>query len=202
MPYNIATLISNPDALHLLMASNDRRDRRWMVLFVVAAMFLVASRWHLLRQSAGLKEVAERKPAPDRTLPMLGGGVWKLSEHRGQVVMINYWATWCEPCREELSGIEQVARESAPNGLAVVGISMDTAPSAQTRAQKVQQYVDVYRVPYPIAFPDTKRNAEWGNISLPTTILIDRQGRVAKTYVGVVEREILAKDVVSLLAES
>ena len=184
------------------MGSDEKRDRRWMVLFVVAALLLGATRWHFSGQSAGLKPVPERKTMADLTLTQLGGGVWKLGDHRGQVVLINYWATWCGPCREEIPGLLQVARESGPQGLAVVGVSMDTAPTVQAKDQMVQQFVTLYRVPYTIAFPDATMNMESQDMGLPTTILIDRQGRAAKTYVGEVERAVLAKDVAALLAES
>ncbi len=184
------------------MALNDQRDRRWVLLFLVAALLFGATRWHFSGQSAGLKSVAERKLMADMTLAQLGGGEWKLADHRGQVVLINYWATWCEPCRDELTGLLQVARESGPQGLAIVGVSMDTARTAQAKAQMVQQFVTLYRVPYPIAFPNATTNMESQDMGLPTTVLIDRQGRAAKTYVGEVERAVLAKDVAALLAES
>ncbi len=173
-----------------------------MVVFVAAALLLGATRWHFSGQSAGLKPVADRKPVPDMTLAQLGGGKWKLDDHRGQVVLINYWATWCGPCRDELPGLLQVARESGPQGLAMVGVSMDSASSVQAKQELVQQFVMRYRVPYPIAFPNATTNMESQDIGLPTTVLIDRHGRAAKTYIGEVERAILAKDVAALLAES
>ena len=184
------------------MGSDEKRDWRWVIFFMAAAMVLGAVRWHFSGQSAGLKPVTERKPMADMTLVQLGGGEWKLADHRGQVVLVNYWATWCEPCRDELPGLLQVSRESGPQGLTVVGVSMDNAPTIQAKAQMVQQFVTRYRVPYPIAFPDSTMNMESQDIGLPTTILIDRQGRAAKTYVGEVERSVLAKDVAALLAES
>jgi thiol-disulfide isomerase/thioredoxin len=183
------------------MPTTNPNDRRWMILFLVAALCLVATRWHFVRQSAGVEPVAQRKPAPDMILPQLGGGQWKLADHRGQVVLVNYWATWCEPCRDELPGLLRVAHDSAPKGLAVVGVSFDSGHEP-ARTQAVQSFVTQFRVPYPIAFPDRTLNFESGDIGLPTSILIDRQGRAAKTYVGEVDRATLAKDVAALLAES
>ncbi len=183
------------------MGLNDRNDRRWMIVFLAAALCLIATRWHIAHSSPGLLPIATRKAAPEMTLPQLGGGQWKLADHRGQVVMINYWATWCEPCRDELPGLLRVARDSAPRGLAVVGVSFDYG-SGQARAQAVQSFVNLYRVPYPIAFPDARLDLETRDIGLPTTVLVDRHGRAAKTYVGPVDRATLTTDIAALLGES
>jgi cytochrome c biogenesis protein CcmG, thiol:disulfide interchange protein DsbE len=183
------------------MGLNDRNDRRWMIVFLTAALCLIATRWHIAHPSAGLAPVTTRKPAPEMTLPQLGGGEWKLADHQGQVVLINYWATWCEPCRNELPGLLRVARESAPQGLAVVGISFDYG-DGQARAQVVQSFVNLYHVPYPIAFPDSTLDLESRDIGLPTTVLIDRHGRAAKTYFGEVDRATLTTDIAALLGES
>jgi cytochrome c biogenesis protein CcmG, thiol:disulfide interchange protein DsbE len=178
---------------------DERGSRVWMYGFVTAAVLLGAVRWHIARQSAGLRPVAERRAMGPLELPQLDGGEWKLADHRGQVVLINYWATWCEPCQEELPGLMQVARESGPKGLAVVGVSLDAGANAQT---KVQQFVARYRIAYPVAFADAMRGGPFSVEVLPTTVLIDRQGRVAKRYVGGVERDDVARDVAALLAES
>ncbi len=119
-----------------------------------------------------------------------------MASHRGQVVLVNYWATWCGPCREEMPGLSKLARQLAPQGLAVVGISLDQAPRA-----KVQAFVSAMQVPYPIAFPAPLSQTEWGMTGIPATILIDRHGRVAKTYVGAVREADLRADAEALLAE-
>jgi cytochrome c biogenesis protein CcmG/thiol:disulfide interchange protein DsbE len=182
------------------MGIDERHNRRWMVVFLVAALFLVATRWHAEHAAAGVLPVSARKLEPEMTLPQLGGGEWKLADHRGQVVLINYWATWCEPCRDELPSLLRVARDSVPQGLAVVGISLDSG-SGQARTRAVQSFVDLYRVPYPIAFPDAQLDLESQNISLPSTVLVDRHGRAAKTYVGEIDRATVAADTSALLAE-
>lgn len=128
----------------------------------------------------------------------IDGGEWKLADHRGQVVLINYWATWCEPCQDELPGLLQVARESGPQGLAVVGVSLDSMPGAKTQ---VEQFAARFKLPYPIAYAATSA-MQPREFEIPTTVLIDRQGRTAKIYVGEVERASLQKDVDALLAES
>jgi cytochrome c biogenesis protein CcmG/thiol:disulfide interchange protein DsbE len=180
------------------MARHNQPDRRWMFLFVFAAMLLGASRWRVSGQSAGLIPVANREPTPNLTLPQLGGGQWTLADHRGQVVLLNFWATWCEPCRDELPDLLQVVRQSAPHGLAAVGVSMDSGPDAQAQ---VRQFVSLFRLPYPIAFPDAAMSAGANGIGVPTTVLLDKQGRRAKTYVGELDRVSLARDIAALQSE-
>jgi thiol-disulfide isomerase/thioredoxin len=132
------------------------------------------------------------------TLRQTDGGTWTLADHRGRVVLINYWATWCEPCLEELPALKRIGREAGPKGLDMVGVSVDAGPDAQA---KVRQYVTLFRVPYPVAFRDAKEDGAVDLMGLPVTLLLDRQGRVAKTYVGAIEGDEVAGDVATLLAE-
>ena len=169
-----------------------------MLLFLVAALVLGASRWRVSGQSAGMIPIAQRESTPNLTLPQLGGGQWMLSDHRGQVVLMNFWATWCEPCRDELPDLLQVIRAAGPRGLSAVGVSMDTGPAAHAQ---VQQFVAQYRLPYPIAFPDATMSIGAEGIGVPTTVLLDKQGRRATTYVGEVDKATLARDVAALLTE-
>jgi peroxiredoxin len=167
-------------------------------LFLTVAILLGAMRWRGASQSAGLKPIADRKPMADLALPQIDGGEWKLADHRGQVVLINYWATWCEPCQDELPGLLQVARESGPQGLAVVGVSLDSMPGERTQ---VEQFAARFKLPYPIAYAGTSA-MQPREFEIPTTVLIDRQGRTAKVYVGEAGRANLQADVDALLAES
>ncbi len=133
---------------------------------------------------------------PDLQLAQLNGGTWKLADHQGQVVLINYWATWCGPCRIELPVLAKVARENEPLGLAVVGVDLDKGDH-----NLIEPFVERYRLPYPIAIPAAMSQIEAGLEGVPTTILVDRNGHVAKTYVGAVREEDLEADVQQALTE-
>lgn len=143
------------------------------------------------------KPASSRTAMPDLALPKLGGGSWKLSEHRGQVVLVNFWATWCPPCRQETPGLIDLAHHYSPRGLVIAGVSLDEGGAAP-----VQSFVHEFNVPYTILVPPPDSPYVAGIQSLPTSILIDRTGRVAKTYMGAVREATLAKDVERLLAES
>jgi len=133
---------------------------------------------------------------PALVLTQLDGGTWRMEDHRGQVVLVNYWATWCGPCREETPGLVRLSRELGPKGLAVVGVSIDEGSRG-----KVQQFVDEFKVPYPVAFPEAMSPMAEGMAGVPTTILVDRGGRVAKTYVGAAREADFEADVGVLLRE-
>ena len=179
------------------MQMSTRRERWVMWGFVALAVLLGGFAWyHATSQAGGIAPVSERKPMPALELAQLGGGEWRMADHRGQVVLINYWATWCGPCREEIPGLGRLSQGLGPRGLAVVGVSIDKGGR-----DKVRGFVNDFKVPYPVAFPDPLSQMEWGMAGVPTTILVDREGRVAKSYVGAVREADFRKDVEVLLAE-
>jgi peroxiredoxin len=175
-----------------------RNGDRWVRYgFVVAAVVLGAvAVWWAGSQAGGITQESERKAMPAVVLEQLGGGEWRMADHRGQVVLLNYWATWCGPCWEETPGLVRLAKELGPQGLAVVGISVD-----EGGREKVRKFVEDFKVPYPVAFPAAMSQLEWGLEGVPTTILVDREGRVAKSYLGAVREADFRRDVEALLAE-
>jgi len=174
------------------------RRSRWIRYAVGLAGFaIVAWAWHFgARQSGGIQPADERKAMPQLVMTQLDGGAWRMADHRGQVVLLNYWATWCGPCWEETPGLIRLSKELGPKGLAVVGVSIDEGGAA-----KVKKFVADFHVPYPVTMQDHGSQMEYGMAGVPTTILVDRQGRVAKTYVGAVREKDFAEDVGVLLAE-
>jgi cytochrome c biogenesis protein CcmG/thiol:disulfide interchange protein DsbE len=142
-------------------------------------------------------EPANRASMPDFQLPGLDGKIWKLSDHRGRVVLVNFWATWCPPCRMETPGLVDLANRYRGKGLEVVGISLD-----ENGAEAVRPFVARYHVPYPVLLPDLNSSLASAIESLPTTLLVDRTGRVSKRYDGAVPEEVFRRDVERLLAEN
>jgi len=173
-------------------------DRKWAILaFAVAAalVFFLSQRQGAAR-AGGITPVARRRPAPAMVLERMDGGSWRLRDHRGQVVLINLWATWCGPCREETPGLVRLYQDMAPRGLEIVGLSLDVGDR-----EKVRSFARRFQVPYPIVFPEPMSQLADTLEGVPTTILIDRDGRIAKTYVGAVRQAIFAADIGELLAE-
>lgn len=118
-------------------------------------------------------------PAPDFSLSTLEGQIVTLSALRGQVVFLNFWATWCPPCREEMPSIERLHRELRDQGLVVLAVDVDESP------ERVAKFVKDFRLSFPVPL-DAGSNlfSTYGAPGLPTTMLIDRRGRVVGMALG------------------
>lgn len=171
-------------------------------LFAAAVLWIVFASQSWTDQAAGVKAVQDRKPVADLILPELNGSSWRLSYHRGQVVLINYWASWCAPCRQETPGLIDLARDYRYKGLSIVGVSMDGVDkSAEGGKRAVESFLREFHVPYPVLMPDFASLSAPAVEALPTTVLLDRKGRAAKSYVGAVRESVFRADVDRLLAE-
>ena len=121
------------------------------------------------------------------SLPDTKGTKQSLSQWRGKVIVINFWATWCEPCREEMPEFVLEQKELGPRGLQFVGIAVD-------QPDKVDRFAKELQLNYPAligGYDAVELSASMGNrlAALPFTIVIDRQGRVVQTHLGPVKRE-------------
>jgi cytochrome c biogenesis protein CcmG, thiol:disulfide interchange protein DsbE len=164
----------------------------WPVLTVGIAAYALGPL--LSNQFGSVKPVTDRTAAVDFTLSTLEGESWSLADQRGKVVLVNFWATWCPPCRMETPDLVATHGKYENRGFTVVGVTLDETPD-----EDVPPFVERYGMQYPILLPSAEVG---GNItSLPTSLLIDRNGRVAKTYRGIVTESALARDVEALLKE-
>jgi len=165
-------------------------------LFAVAILWIALASQSWSDQKAGVTAVKDRHAVADLVMPQLNGGSWRLSEHRGEVVLINYWASWCGPCREETPGLIDLARDYRYKGLSIVGVSMDMGGKPA-----VDSFIGEFHMPYPVLMPDLASLSAPAVEALPTTVLVDRNGRAAKSYVGAVKESIFRADVDQLLRE-
>ena len=121
------------------------------------------------------------------TLPDAGGRAQAISQWRGKVLVVNFWATWCVPCREEMPEFVRAQNEYGGKGLQIVGIAVDNA-------DKVQQFSHELGLNYPAligGYPAMDLSKALGNelLALPFTLVLDRQGKVAYTHLGPVKPE-------------
>ncbi len=158
----------------------------------VAVLFIVApeSWWQF-----GVSPENGRKLAANFVLTNLNRGEWNFTEHRGKVVVVNYWATWCPPCRFETPGLVSFAGEYGSRGVEVVGVTVDEDLAA------VPPFVEKYQIKYPILVSGFNPNISAEGMSLPTTFLYDKNGRLAKKYTGIVLESTLKSDAEILLRE-
>jgi len=170
-----------------------------LLVAVIAAAIVLAN---LVSARLGLGSHGVLKAAADRCgttrieLPDLNGRMWRLEDRKGKVVLINFWATWCPPCAEETPVLKRVAREFHGAGFELVGVAMD-----EDGPRVVRDFVARHRVEYPVLMPSRREIAASGIENLPTSYLVDRQGRTAKSYVGAVGQIELERDIRRLLSE-
>jgi cytochrome c-type biogenesis protein len=121
---------------------------------------------------------AAAEPAPDVDLKTTDGKPLKLSDLKGQVVLLNFWATWCVPCRSEIPGLNEMQRALAPRGLKVVGVTTSDT------ADLVREYQKDVKQDYTVALGDDGVAAKYAVGVLPTTFVIDRDGRIRQKVIG------------------
>jgi peroxiredoxin len=135
------------------------------------------------------------EPAPDFSLTTLEGETLTLSDLKGQVVLLDFWATWCPPCREEIPGFIALQEKYGDRGLTVVGISVDDAGR-----ETVAAFVEKNKMNYPIVMSDGKVEEAYGPImGIPTTFLIEQRGRIVGKYVGYHDREVFEREILAQL---
>jgi cytochrome c biogenesis protein CcmG, thiol:disulfide interchange protein DsbE len=135
--------------------------------------------------------------APPVTFELLDDGTTTLAGLKGRVVLVNFWATWCPPCRAEMPGIESTYEATRDAGFTVVGVSMDDKAPPQVAA-----WLREHGIAYPVALGTPTVAAAFGGVnSLPTSFLIDRRGRVRYTIQGMFAGVALRAAVDRLLAE-
>jgi len=168
----------------------------WLLLALAASPLLISLLRNARPLHADIIPPDRRAIMPPFTIPDLDGKTWSLDEHRGKVVLVNFFATWCPPCQSETPDLVAAAAEYGPKGLVVVGVSLDRGD-----AEIVRQFARQYKIPYPVLMPPSSAPVTQNITSIPVTILLDRQGRVAANTVGAVSASTLGHNIHTLLAE-
>lgn len=138
---------------------------------------------------------AQTRPAPTLVLKDLKGRAIRLSDYKGKIVLLNFWATWCPPCRAEMPELVRMQREYARRGLQIIGITYP--PERRARARK---FVARLKLNYPIAFGTRRTKAlfDWGK-ELPLTVVVDREGNIRDIIKGILLPEEFEQKIKPLL---
>lgn len=167
------------------------------VILIVVAIILVIVLYKEARHRAaqtGAVSATGHSLAPDFSLTDLNGQPLDLSSYRGKVVLLDFWATWCTPCRGEIPHFVEFQNNYHDQGLQVIGISMDDD------LKPVGPFYQEYKMNYPVALGNDKIAQAYGGIlGLPVTFLIGRDGHIQEKYVGAVDISTIEQGIKSLL---
>jgi len=139
--------------------------------------------------TTSLKAQGENLPAPDFVLKDLQGKDVKLADYKGKVLILNFWATWCPPCRAEIPDFVESYAANKNKGLEILGLSVD-----RMTADELLPFVSMAKINYPVALADARivQDYEPGNY-IPATIIIDKKGTLRHRHVGQMDKDTLVR---------
>ena len=178
------------------------RNALVFVVLVGAIIGMLAAGKYLdrTRKHGPLKMVGNVKGvrAPDFDLATLDGRRVKLSDFRGKAVLLNFWATWCPPCKIEMPWFVDLQKQYGKDGLVVLGVAMD-----DTEPPKIAEFAHEMGVNYQVLLGTDQVSDDYGNVQyLPTTFYLDRNGIIVDKAAGLFSREEIETDVKKILASS
>ncbi len=173
--------VDNPPSGPYSCLMNTRKKFRILIALAFLSLFPVP-------------QVEAEEEIPNLNLMTINGQPWKLSDYKGQVVLINFFATWCGPCRKEVPDLVTLQKEFGSKGLSIIGLAFNSDPEAVVR------FAAKYKINYPVAVYGKDDVKKYGGVSaVPTTFLVDRKGKLAGGAEGLVPKAVLEKKIKELL---
>lgn len=178
------------------------------LIILITAVAVIGGAWVLQNtwlKGAGAGSSSGNLPdAPDVTFTMLDGKTVSLADYRGQVVLVNFWATWCGPCRIEMPWFIEFQRKYAEQGFTILGVAMDDNPAVVGPWLQNERF-DVDGQPAALNYPilignDAIADRFGGIIGMPTTLVISRDGKIAKRFIGLVSHDKIVAEIEKQLA--
>jgi cytochrome c biogenesis protein CcmG/thiol:disulfide interchange protein DsbE len=148
----------------------------------------------LLTTAADTTPTDVRKTAPNFTLVDSKGASVRLSDYKGKVVLLDFWATWCHGCKTEIPWYMEFQQKYRNKGLSVIGVAMD-----EDGWKSVKPYIEETKINYTIVVGNEELAKKYGADSLPVTLLIDREGKIAESHAGMVDKATFEKDLQMLV---
>lgn len=167
----------------------SKRNIIWIIIILMIGIYLfptIKNRVAFAGNKPALNEMA-----PDFSLKNLSGKNVRLSDFKGRVVLVNFWASWCPPCKMEIPGFQKVYTAYKDRGFTIIGIAMDDVSSS---------FIKDMGMTYPVVMANDKVIRDYGNISgIPTSFLVGRDGRIIKKVMGMYFESSLKSDLVNAL---
>ena len=184
------------------MTNKNPRQVTPLVLLGLGLILIAVSGYYILEGTSAQDELSTVPvrvdfPAPELTLSDLNGEIRSLTDYRGQVVLVNLWATWCPPCKEEMPTLQAFHNKYNDDGFAVIAVNDgDPTPDVVQFAQDYQLTFPVWLDPTYIATEDAFKT-----LNLPSSFVIDRDGIVRLQWVGEINTKMLEKYVTPIIKE-
>lgn len=170
----------------------------WITVAAVAALLAGCSKATEEPLDVRIKPLVERQPAPPFEMKDANGAMATLADYKGQVLLLNFWATWCVPCKAEIPWFQEFEGKFSAQGFHALGVSLD-----EEGWNVVKPYVEERKITYRMVIGDEQVSTLYGGIdSLPTTFLIDREGKIAAIHTGLVSKATYQKEIEDLLEAS
>ncbi len=176
-----------------------RRDPVVLIIVAMVVSIMLVFGFRMARRPThqGLADAMKGQPAPEFTLQSLDGKTVHLSDFRGKGVLLNFWATWCQPCKIEMPWFADLQKQYGPQGLQIVGVAMDDAS-----AEDIGKFARDLGVNYPILIGKEAVGDAYGGVQfLPETFFIGRDGKVVDKVFGLKSKSEIEDNIKKALAE-
>jgi cytochrome c biogenesis protein CcmG/thiol:disulfide interchange protein DsbE len=175
--------------------ATPKRNSLVLTVVIVAVAAMLAFAPYMARRarsnSGNQSSEIKGKLAPEFSLESLEGQTVHLADFRGKAVLLNFWATWCQPCKIEMPWLEQMQQQYGPEGLQIVGIAMDDASK-----EDIAKFTKEMGVNYPILLGKESVGDAYGGVQfLPSTFFIDRNGKIVDRVFGLKSRSEIEDDI-------
>jgi peroxiredoxin len=176
------------------------KSPRLQIRVVRAGLLLVLAATALLADEARVRAILQpasgRKVAPEFSLVDSSGKTMTVRDYRGRIVLLDFWATWCHGCAQEIPWFSEFHRKYGAKGLAVVGVSLDSEGW-----NVVKPFMKSVDLPYRVVLGDDGVAKKYGIGNMPDTFLIDREGKIAAAYVGLVDKHDVEANIQKMLSQ-
>ena len=174
-------------------------NRLILILVLAVSINILSSDRTEVKNSSDIKNVLtvkdEGDKAPNFALKSVDGKTVKLSDYKGKIVIIDFWATWCPPCRRGIPDLISIQKEFKKD-VVVIGVSLD----AEKTIKDVPGFIKDYGINYPIVYGDDKITIDYGGIrSIPTSFVVDKKGNVVDSHIGLVDKDVFVSKIKELL---
>lgn len=168
-----------------------------ILILIIAIFFIVNNSRN--EPSEGPYPPNYKGAAMNSELTTTSGQKIKLSDYKGKVVLVDFWATWCPPCRKGIPDLISLKNEFKGKDFEVIGVSVDQ----ENTVNDVVPFIQQYGINYPVVYYDPMALASFGAVeSIPTSFILDKSGKVVSSYVGLTEKSNFEKDIKKALGES